>query len=176
MDEITTGVPPPPDTDALPPGDYIQPAFWAAICSGVLTGVPLLSEGFCLWLSGGGMLAVYFFKLMNGFVPRRTSDGARLGMLTGAFAFFVWLAVSMLANRLLHVGFWDFAMIASEHLRQSKPNDAQTREILDWMTSRDGLIVMYCFASLSVLVVNVLLAAIGAATAVRSANRPPEGN
>jgi len=35
------------------PRDYLQPAFWAGVCSGVLTGVPGLSLLFCLWMTGG---------------------------------------------------------------------------------------------------------------------------
>jgi hypothetical protein len=167
---------PPPDSPAPPSPtppprpDYLQPAFWAGVCSGVLTGVPGLSLGFCLWMTGGGTLAVYFFKLMNGFPLRRGADGARLGMLTGMFSFLVWSVVSLLSNVLINRGFWNYVNAFNEQLQTSMPNDPQTREFLAWFSTTDGLITMLVFMSLAFLTVHVLLATLGGATGVRTFN------
>jgi len=150
------------------PRDYLQPAFWAGVCSGVLTGVPGLSLLFCLWMTGGGTLAVYFFKLMNGAPLQRPAEGARLGMLTGVFAFAVWSVVSLLSNVLINRGFWNFVNAFNEQIQASMAGNPQSKEFLDWFATTDGLITMLAFTGLAFLTVHVLLAALGGATGVRT--------
>jgi hypothetical protein len=168
MDEMSQPVAPAPPP---PPVDYFQPAFWAGFCSGVLTGVPILNLGCCVWMTGGGTLAVYFFQLMNGVTLRRPADGARLGMLTGLFAFLVGSAVSLLSNVLINRGFWNYVNSANDQFRQSLPTDPQTREIAAWMSTTDGMITMLIFVALAFLMAHVLLGALGGATGVRSFNK-----
>jgi len=172
MDEMNQPAPPSPGAAPGPPaGDYLQPAFWAGFCSGVLTGVPVLSAGCCLWMAGGGTLAVYLFRLMNGFSLQRPADGARLGMITGLFAFLVWGVVSLLSNVLISRGFWNFVNSFSEQFQKSMPNDPQTREFMAWASTTDGMITMFLFVSLAFLMAHILLAALGGATGVRTFNK-----
>ena len=169
MDETSQPAPMPPKTSQA--GDYLQPAFWAGFCSGVLTGVPVLSAGCCLWMAGGGTLAVYFFQLMNGRSLQRPADGARLVMITGMFAFLVWSVVSLLSNVLISRGFWNFVNSFNEQFQKSMPNDPQTREFMAWVSTTDGMITMFIFVALSFLTAHVLLASLGGATGVRSFNK-----
>src|ERR1035438_6245732 len=152
MDEMSQPAPPPKTSQA---GDYLQPAFWAGFCSGVLTGVPVLSAGCCLWMAGGGTLAVYFFQLMNGRSLQRPADGARLGMITGMFAILVWSGVSLLANVLISRGFWNFVNSFNEQLQQSMPNTPESRQFLAWFATTDGMISMLAFTALAFLMVHV---------------------
>ena len=171
MDEIDQPAPPVSTPPAAPPADYLQPAFWAGVCSGVLTGVPVLSAGCCLWMAGGGTLAVFFFQQMNGFSLQRPADGARLGMITGLFAFLVWSVVSLLSNVLISRGFWNFVNTFNEQFQKSMPNDPQTREFVAWASTTDGMITMFIFVALAFLTAHVLLGALGGATGVRSFNK-----
>jgi hypothetical protein len=173
MDEMNQPVPPvgPPVAPESRPADYIQPAFWAGVCSGVLTGVPVLSAGCCFWMAGGGTLAVYFFQLMNGFPLQRPADGARLGMITGLFAFLIWGVVSFGSNVLISRGFWNFVNTFNEQFQKSMPTDPQTREFVAWASTTDGMITMFMFVGLSFLTAHVLLGALGGATGVRSFNK-----
>ena len=68
--------PPPAGVGVAPPTgqEFLYPAFMAAICSGVLSGVPVLNIGCLLWMTGGGTLAVYFFEQKHGRPLLRTAD------------------------------------------------------------------------------------------------------
>ncbi len=96
-----------PAPGAPPPSgkEFLYPAFMAAICSGALSGVPVLKVGCLLWMVGGGMLAVYFFEQKHGRPLLRAADGARLGMMTGFFGFFFGFFVNLFSQLLIFRGF-----------------------------------------------------------------------
>jgi hypothetical protein len=152
-------------------GGYLQPAFWAGLCSGVLTGVPGLSIGCCLWMSGGGTLSVYFYKLMNGFPLRRPAEGARLGMLTGMFAFLFWAAVSFLSNVLISRGLANYVNNYRNQFEEAVSGSPQAKELIGMIRTTDGIIAMFVFMALAFLVAHILLAMLGGATAVRTFNQ-----
>ena len=144
-------------------GDYLKPAFWAGICAGVLSGVPLLSAGCCLWMAGGGTLAVYFFQLQNSFPLRRPGDGARLGMLAGFFGFLVASIVNVSSQLLLFRGWEKFTTVLRRQLEQTLPKDPQGKEALAWAMTTDGLITMIVLGALMFLTLFVLLSMAGGA-------------
>ena len=148
--------------------DFLKPAFWAGFCSGVLSGVPLLNLGCCIWMAGGGTLAVYFFQLQNGFPLKRPGDGGRLGLLAGLFGFLFSSAVNLLSQLLLFRGWDKFTKALREQLQRSMPNDAQGKEAFAWAMTTDGTITLIVLGSLMFLTAYLLMSMAGGAAGVRA--------
>ncbi len=66
----------------------------AAGIAGVLSLAPRISVLCCLWLPLGGMLAVWFYQRANPALRVTAGMGFRLGAVTGAFAYVVYIVVS----------------------------------------------------------------------------------
>jgi hypothetical protein len=65
--------------------DKTQPALYAGLAIGVLSGLPLVNLGnclCCLWVVGGGALAVYLMQ-QNYPYSVQAADGALVGLLAG---------------------------------------------------------------------------------------------
>ncbi|HEY2435515.1 MAG TPA: hypothetical protein VGI12_22790 [Vicinamibacterales bacterium] len=63
-----------------------QPALYAGIAIGVLSGLPVVNIGnclCCLWVVGGGVLAVYLMQKEHPY-PVGAADGALVGLMAGA--------------------------------------------------------------------------------------------
>ena len=69
----------------MPPAPKLQPALYAGLAIGVLSALPVISLGNCLccmWVVGGGVLAVYLMQ-QNHPYQVTTADGALVGLLAG---------------------------------------------------------------------------------------------
>ncbi len=69
----------------MPPAPKLQPALFGGLFIGVLSALPIINLGNCLccmWVIGGGVLAVY---LMQQNYPHavQAADGALVGLLAG---------------------------------------------------------------------------------------------
>src|SRR5436190_1467782 len=135
----------------VPPAGYLQPAFWAGFCSGVLSGVPVLNSACCLWMGGGGVLAVYFFKLQYGFPIKRPGDGGRLGLLAGMFGCLVAIPLNLVSQILVFRGWGNFTSELRKHLEESLSRDPQAKEAMSWALTTDGLITLTVFCGLAFL-------------------------
>jgi hypothetical protein len=74
-----------------------QPAFYAGLAIGVLSGLPIISLGNCLccmWVVGGGALAVYLMQQKHPYAVT-AADGALVGLMAGAIGGIVALAISI---------------------------------------------------------------------------------
>ena len=168
-----------PDPEPSPPSapvqaDYLYPAFWAGVCSGVLSGVPLLSEACCLWMTGGGTLAVYFFQLKNGFPLKKAGDGARLGLFTGVFGGLISVAVNFGSQLLLSRGVSTMLQAFREQIKQMQqnmPSDPQAKEAVAWAMTTEGTVSLMIVGALAVCVLFMLLSTAGGALGVRSLNQ-----
>jgi hypothetical protein len=174
----------PAPTPAVP--NYVYPAFWAGFCSGVLSGVPILNEGCCLWISGAGTLAVYFFQLKNGYNLKRVSDGARLGAFTGFWGFLFSTIVGFGSQVLLRRGVGNLIAAFHEQMQASMPTDPQTKEAVAWAMTKEGTVsllvvgaTMYCviymlvrWGSARSIARNQVMARRGARDTRRSCLRP----
>jgi hypothetical protein len=68
-----------------PAPDKTQPALYAGLAIGVLSALPLVNLGncvCCLWVVGGGALAVYLMQQNHPFAVQ-AADGALVGLLSG---------------------------------------------------------------------------------------------
>jgi hypothetical protein len=69
----------------MPPAPKLQPALFGGLFIGVLSALPIINLGnciCCLWVVGGGALAVYLMQ-QNYPYAVQTADGALVGMLSG---------------------------------------------------------------------------------------------
>lgn len=69
----------------MPPAPKLQPALFGGLFIGVLSALPIINLGNCLccmWVIGGGALAVYLMQ-QNYPYAVQASDGALVGLLAG---------------------------------------------------------------------------------------------
>lgn len=70
----------------MPPAPKLQPAVLGGLFIGVLSALPIINLGncvCCLWVVGGGALAVYLMQQNHPFAVQ-AADGALVGLLAGA--------------------------------------------------------------------------------------------
>jgi len=160
--------------------DYLYPAFWAGVCSGILSGVPLLNSACCLWMTGGGMLAVYFFYLKNGFPLKKAGDGARLGLFTGIIGSLISTAVNFGSQLLINRGVSNMMeavrkgiLEMERSLPPTTPPDPQAKEAIAWAMTTEGTVSLMILGSLMMCVLFVLLSTAGGALGVRTLSQGP---
>ena len=81
----------------------LQPALLGGLFIGVLSALPIINMGnccCCLWVLGGGVLAVYL-RQQNVPVALEASEGALLGLMAGVIGGVVWGVLSIPINLLL---------------------------------------------------------------------------
>src|SRR5947208_17192184 len=81
---------------AAPP-PKLQPALFGGLAMGVLSALPLVNLGNCLccmWVVGGGALAVYLMQ-QNHPYPVTSADGALVGLMAGALGGIIALLLSI---------------------------------------------------------------------------------
>lgn len=69
----------------MPPAPKLQPALFGGLFIGVLSALPIINLGNCLccmWVIGGGALAVYLMQ-QNYPYAVQSADGALVGLLAG---------------------------------------------------------------------------------------------
>ena len=150
--------------------ELLYPAFMAGVCSGALSGVPLINICSCLWMLGGGMLAVYFFRLKNGWALPNPGDGARLGMLTGFFGFFLAFFINVFSQLLIHRGVQGFLARYREQVQRSPAaSDPQSRELMAWALTPTGMAALFIAGTIVFFAFFVGLSTVGGALGVRVA-------
>ncbi len=173
MEELPSSVPQPG-----PPGppNYLYPAFWAGFCSGILSGVPVLSQGFCLWISGAGTLAVYFFRLINGYPLTKASEGARLGLFAGFWGGLVATIVAFSSNVLILRGVHNVAAAFRDWAQTLPSTTNEQKEAVKFVMTTEGMVAMFVVGSIVIAVIYMLGSMAGGAIAVRAFNRPDVGS
>lgn len=78
----------------------IGPALIGGVFLGITSSLPIINLvncACCLWVVGGGVLAVYLYtrNYPSRMAPVTYTDGALLGLLTGVFGGLVWTAVDV---------------------------------------------------------------------------------
>ena len=88
---------PTPDASAGPPPigfgnpQAVRSALLASVVAVVLGNLPLVGILCFIWYPGAGFLSVYNYRRRTGLTPT-TSEGAKLGWITGVFTFVISLA------------------------------------------------------------------------------------
>jgi hypothetical protein len=83
-----------PAKEPEPPLEFIQPAVMGGMFLGVLSSIPIISIGFCLWILLGGAIAAQQLT-----AQRRSGvtygDGAFVGVLSGVWGALVGTTIQM---------------------------------------------------------------------------------
>ena len=83
-----------PAKEPEPPLDFVQPALLGGMFLGVLSSIPIVSIGFCMWILFGGAIAAQQVARQ-----RRSGitygDGAFAGVLSGLFGSLVGTTIQM---------------------------------------------------------------------------------
>jgi hypothetical protein len=81
----------------MPTPPKLQPALYGGLFMGVLSALPVVNAGncvCCMWVIGGGMLAVYLMQ-QNHPYPITAADGALVGVLAGLVGGLIGTLVSI---------------------------------------------------------------------------------
>src|SRR5690349_5303522 len=153
-------------TPAIPVGvdwsNALPAAGWAGALLAIAWLIPYL--GYFLWIIGGGVLAVAFYKRRAPHAVITPADGARIGALTGLFGF-AGFAALMAVGLLLLRGSTKFREMLQQSMQQAAASnpDPKAQEILAWMTSPAGLALMVTLVMVIFLIGFLALSSAGGA-------------
>jgi hypothetical protein len=105
-----------------------QPALYAGIAIGVLSALPIISLGncvCCMWVVGGGMLAVYLMQ-QNYPYSVTTADGALVGLMAGA----IGGAIAALLSIPLMMAMGPFQQQVFNRIAENPDIPEQTRDLI----------------------------------------------
>ena len=81
----------------MPQPPKLQPALYGGLFIGVLSALPFVNVCCCLWMIGGGMIAVYLMQ-QNHPYPIGAADGALVGLMAGLIGAVISAVVSIPIN------------------------------------------------------------------------------
>ena len=81
----------------MPTPPKLQPALLGGLFIGVLSALPLLNLCCCLWVIGGGMIAVYLMQQNHPYAVT-AADGALVGLLAGMVGGIIGVLLSIPIN------------------------------------------------------------------------------
>ena len=113
----------------IPAPPRLQPAFYGGLFIGVLSALPVISIGncCCLWVLGGGMLAVYLMQ-QNHPYQVTAADGALVGLLAGVFGGIIGTIISIPMDAMMG----PYMQRMMQRIIESNPDfPAETRTIID---------------------------------------------
>ena len=116
---------------ALPPSKT-QPALYAGLAIGVLSGLPIINLGnclCCLWVIGGGALAVHLMQKEHPYAVT-SADGALVGLMAGA----IGGAVATLISIPLTMAMGPMQQRLLERIAENPDMPEQTREMIRSMS------------------------------------------
>lgn len=141
-------------------------AVLSGLISAVLSGIPILNFGCCLWLLGGGALAVWLYQRRIPGAIVTPGVGMRIGALSGVFGFLVttilWVVMFVKDNQ-------KFRTVFTEQMEKSlaqnpDPRTQDTaRQFMEYVNTPEGLATFFMFALVIMAVVYVVFSAAGGA-------------
>jgi len=155
-----------PQTDAIQWDLAWKGALLSGLAAAVLTAVPVISVGCCLWLLGCGALAVFLYqrRVPGAFIT--SGMGMRIGAVSGIVGFLattVWSVFRFAANS------GEFHSALQEQMDKSlaSNSDPRSQEILrqfmNTLNTPQGLATFFVFMVIIMAVVFVVFSAAGGA-------------
>ena len=138
------GLPHVPQANAIQWNLAWQGALLAGAGAGILSVVPIVKIGCCLWLLGAGALVVVLYQRRTPGTLITPGMGMRLGALTGVFAFVVY-AVAATRSFLVLLSSGEFRRLMQEQTEKQMASnpDPKVQEIMrqmfDWINTPQGL-------------------------------------
>jgi len=105
--------------------------------------IPVLGVGCCLWILGGGALAVMFYQRRQKALVVTRGMGMRLGLLSGIFGFFIYAVLEAFRIVVFHLGgVISTAMRQGMERAASQNPDPHAQQVLQWLMSPPGMAAM----------------------------------
>lgn len=136
-------------------------AAMAGVIMGLLSLVPVVSVGCCLWMILGGMLVVRFYQSRApGIVTG--GMGARLGALSGVFGFVVF-AIGTAVKIAFGGDALKQEMVRQLHESAARNPDPNAQQITERLTTPEGLTLLLVLVLIAFFVGFILFSSIGGA-------------
>jgi len=143
-------------------------ALLAGACAALLTAIPFVSLGCCLWMLGAGVLAGALYQRRTPGVPVTPGMGMKLGALAGVFAFLINAVVTVVSFVVFRSGS-EFRNALQSQMEKQIGNspDPKAQEIMrqmfDWMSTPQGMATLMVLILIVMAVVFVVFTAAGGA-------------
>jgi hypothetical protein len=143
-------------------------ALLAGVGAAILTAIPFVSIGCCLWMLGAGMLAVAMYRKQVPGTLITSGMGMKIGALAGMFGFMVNAVLTVMSFALFRSNN-DFRRAMQEQMqRQMAANpdpkaQAIVQHFMDWMSSPQGAATFVVLILLGLGVVFIAITAAGGA-------------
>ena len=165
-----------PGTPSYPPPQFgevrwelaWQGALLAGAGAAILTAIPFVSLGCCLWMLGAGALAVALYQRRAGGTLVTPGMGLKIGALAGAFAFVINAAVTT-SSFLFVRSSGDFHRALQEQMEKqmAATSDPKAQEIMqrmmDWIGTPQGIATLIVVILVVLAVMFVIFTAAGGA-------------
>ena len=164
----------------LPPTSYnqnaaLRSALHAGVVAAILSLIPLRSA-FVFALPVAGFLCVLLYRRRVSGEELSVGSGFKLGSLAGLFAFALFVVLTAAATLVSHAeNELREAMLQAIRQAQARSPDAQARQMLDYFTTPQGLVVMMILGFAFTGVMFVLLSGLGGSISAKLLHRkgPP---
>jgi hypothetical protein len=153
-----------------PPATFINwsqgvpAAALAGLLMAIPTAIPIVGAGCCLWVFGAGALSVLFYSRKHAAIFLTRGMGARLGVLSGFFGFFIYIVLESVKVALFHLGGTMREAMRQAMERSAAQNpDPHAQQVMQWFMSPAGQAFLITFLVALSFIAFLLLAAAGGA-------------
>jgi hypothetical protein len=143
-------------------------ALLCGVGAAILSAIPYVSVGCCLWILGAGALSVSLYQKRLPGTLITPGMGMRLGALAGAFGFVVHAIVTTASFVTLRSS-GDFRKAMEDQMQKQMASNsdpkvqAMMQQMFDWMSSPQGAATLIVVALLFMGIVFVVFSAAGGA-------------
>ena len=145
-----------------------QGALLAGAGAGILSVVPIVKLGCCLWLLGAGALVVALYQRRAPGTPVTPGMGMRLGALTGLCAFLIYAVVAT-RSFLVLLSSGEFRRLMQQQAEKQMASNPDPkvqdimRQILDWISTPQGMATFIVVTLLVMAIMFVVFCSAGGA-------------
>ncbi len=173
------GVPYAPQGNAIHWDLAWKGALLAGVGAAILTAIPFVSIGCCLWMLGAGVLSVSMYRKRVPGTLITPGMGMKLGALAGVFGFMVNAVMTVLSFVVFRSSS-DFRRAMQEQLEKqmaSNPDpkaQAMVKHFMDWMSTPQGAATFVVLMLIVLGVVFIVITAAGGALGASMSGRRRE--
>jgi hypothetical protein len=143
-------------------------ALLCGVGAAILTAVPIISTGCCLWMLGAGALSVFLYQKQVPGTMITPGMGMRVGALAGAFGFLVNAVVTTVSFVALRAkGDFRQVMQAQMQKQMASNSDPKVQEMmqhmLDWVNTPQGAATLMVMVLVVLAIVFLVISAAGGA-------------
>jgi hypothetical protein len=143
-------------------------ALLSGVGAAILTAIPIVSVGCCLWMLGAGALAVNLYRRRMPGTVITPGMGMKIGALTGLCAWLLNAVVTALSFVLGHTS-GDMRQVMEEQMRKQMGNTPDPKmqqamqQIVNWISTPQGMATMIVLVLVFMGVVFLFVTAAGGA-------------